>query len=643
MRSLYTVFHLNLMFSSVEEEQRSDVIRACYWPLLDLAESHIPVGIEMTGITARLIAAIDPAWVEAFRRLHRSGRVELIGSGHAQLIGPLVPARVNRANLACGAVDYDEVFGVRPTIALVNEMAYSAGLVEHYAAAGYAGIIMEWNNAARFHDWPRETSTEVCRLESGMGASLDLLWADSIFFQQLQRYAHGAIDRRQYLEFLDERFGSVPGSESSHGAWYCSDAEVFDFRPGRFEAEENLHAGEWERIAGLTDELQREGRFRFALPRDALRSGAGDRAPVIRLESPEQPVVVKKQRKYNLNRWALSGRANLEINTRCFHLAESRPQLADAELCELWSSDYRTHITERRWEAYRERLRSAAGSSDLSRPGSDWPADAQARVTDEKGGVALESDDLRVRLDAGAGLTIREFGRAGERPVMGLIPHGTFSTIEYAADFFSGHVVIHRPGKRLRSSVDKRLLHHKIEVAGGGVEARQVFDWGEVLTGYRLAEGALVVTRELRLPARLPEIVRLFGFSFPPAAWSRSSLAYLSHNGGARLERFPLEGRAVDHGAPVSWFTSSEFGLGMTEGEFVIEDRASAVKFELCPHGDRVLPKVTYRELPDDQFFLRADFSAQEIDETFVGSDAPQIFRAALRISMPPATQHPLS
>ena len=30
--NLYAVFHLNLTYSSIEEEQHSDVIRRCYWP-----------------------------------------------------------------------------------------------------------------------------------------------------------------------------------------------------------------------------------------------------------------------------------------------------------------------------------------------------------------------------------------------------------------------------------------------------------------------------------------------------------------------------------------------------------------------------------------------------------------------------------
>ncbi len=48
---LFALFHLNLAFSSIEEEQRGDVIKRCYWPLLELAKSHGPIGIGGSVVT----------------------------------------------------------------------------------------------------------------------------------------------------------------------------------------------------------------------------------------------------------------------------------------------------------------------------------------------------------------------------------------------------------------------------------------------------------------------------------------------------------------------------------------------------------------------------------------------------------------
>ena len=89
---LFAVFHLNLAFSSIEEDQRDDVITRCYLPLLCLAREHGPIGIEATGFTLEEIAKRDPSWIAEARDLIARDRIELIGSGYAQMIAPLVPA-----------------------------------------------------------------------------------------------------------------------------------------------------------------------------------------------------------------------------------------------------------------------------------------------------------------------------------------------------------------------------------------------------------------------------------------------------------------------------------------------------------------------------------------------------------------------
>ena len=111
---VFAVFHLNLAFSSIEEEQRAQVVRDCYGPLLDLAERHphrhrshrlYPAGDP--ELRSRLAGAI-------WRALIREGKAELIGSGYAQVIGPLVPADVVAANLRLGNQAYRDLLGVSP-------------------------------------------------------------------------------------------------------------------------------------------------------------------------------------------------------------------------------------------------------------------------------------------------------------------------------------------------------------------------------------------------------------------------------------------------------------------------------------------------------------------------------------------------
>ena len=48
----FAFFHLNLAFSSIEEERRGEVIANCYLhPLLDLCERLDLLGVELSGYT----------------------------------------------------------------------------------------------------------------------------------------------------------------------------------------------------------------------------------------------------------------------------------------------------------------------------------------------------------------------------------------------------------------------------------------------------------------------------------------------------------------------------------------------------------------------------------------------------------------
>ena len=75
----------------------------------------------MLVVRVRAIGTIDPAWISELRELISTGPCEFIGSGYAQIVGPLVPAQVNAANLRIGHRVYEELLGIRPTIALINE------------------------------------------------------------------------------------------------------------------------------------------------------------------------------------------------------------------------------------------------------------------------------------------------------------------------------------------------------------------------------------------------------------------------------------------------------------------------------------------------------------------------------------------
>ena len=352
----YLIFHLNLAFSSIKTEARPEVIHECYWPLLRLAESTgITIGIELTGWTLQQIQLLDPLWVQRFRQLLQSNQCELIGSGWSQIIGPLVPYEVNFWNQKLGMDAYQGKLGVTPKLALVNEMAFSTGMVDIYAEAGYKGFIMDRDNVRLAlglgHTHLSTTPTHAL----GCGSqSLPVLWSDSILFQRLQRVVHGDIPVSEYMEYVKQR------ADQDHAVLhiYCNDAEIFDFRPGRFATESRFHSeGEWERLERICRRLKEDLDINWLSPSQAFQIQAATSKPnSCRLTSVSQPIPVKKQAKYNINRWAVTGRDDLWLNTSCHQIHQELMRGGDTSreswkaLCELWVSDLRTHITSDRWD-----------------------------------------------------------------------------------------------------------------------------------------------------------------------------------------------------------------------------------------------------------------------------------------------------
>jgi len=96
----YLLFHLNLNFSSIKENQRSEIIKKCYHPILDIVESTgIPISIEAPARTIETIFKLDTFWINRFKNLINKRKCSFIGSGLNQIAGPTIPYEVNFYNL----------------------------------------------------------------------------------------------------------------------------------------------------------------------------------------------------------------------------------------------------------------------------------------------------------------------------------------------------------------------------------------------------------------------------------------------------------------------------------------------------------------------------------------------------------------
>jgi hypothetical protein len=639
--NIFAVFHLNLAYSSIEEDQRPQVIEHCYWPLLQLTrKQRLPLGIETTGYTLEVIASLDPAWTAELRRLSTEGLCEFIGSGYTQIIGPLVPAEVNAANMRLGHQTYERLLGFRPRIALVNEQAYSAGMLQHYLDADYQAIIMEWNNPARYHpEWDPEwryLPQIACGTDN---KEIALIWNKSIAFQKFQRYAQGEIELDEYLAYLESHLADTPRAFPLYG----NDVEVFDFRPERYHTEPTLNGGsEWIRIEDLFRSLLSEGRFQFIRPSEVLmmldEPNAGNG---LHLESPEQPIPVKKQGKYNITRWAVTGRNDTGINSACWRLFEMlRADQAAGnedwrELCYLWGSDFRTHITERRWEAYRSRLHTF--EHKLQERGKERkqfvPASlrtatrhdfaSKPRVERRRRYLEIETDLLRVRLNCHRGLAVEKlwFKSVSEQALLGTLPHGFYEDIDWGADYYTGHLVFEAPGQAKVTDLNPVDPLVETDEKQGQVVIRGCVSTssGPITKTISLnADGTLNLEYGLSWSEVPLGSLRLGHITLNPKAFDYGRLYFETHNGGADSERFEIGGRHIDHGRSVSFLVSANGGVGMTENQIACGDTLKRVVVSTRHAQGCTIALISSMPIRESYFF-RIAFSAQEIDETSRG------------------------
>jgi len=613
---LFAVFHLNLAFSSIEESERSVVIERCYWPLLALAATHGPIGIEATGYTLEEIETRDPAWIRRLRDLIQAGKAELIGSGYAQLIGPLVPAKLVAANLKIGNDVYRHLLGVSPRVALVNEQAYSGGLVGHYLDAGYEALLMDWDNPASHHpEWPAEIRYRPQRALGADGRSIGLLWTNTVAFQKLQRYAHGDIALDDYLDFVATRRSEQPRVL----CLYASDGEIFDFRPGRYRTEEAIGEGEWNRLGSAFFALSSTAGVRLSTPSSVLAMNSNAAAAPLRLETASHPVPVKKQRKYNLTRWAVSGRDDVGINAACQRIygALLRKGASESDwqiLCRLWASDFRTHITEVRWRGYCAEL--AAMEMRLGTAPTPAPRISHGRALSERY-IDIATPSISAQLDRRRGLAIHRLAFAGDIPSVGGLPHGYFDDIALQADWYTGDCVFEQPGESKITDLD-------------WAESEIVQEGEDVLIAGRIATPLGPIEKLLRFHGRRPRVdfdltfhwpqwgkgaLRLGHVTLLPQAFELEQLALATQNGGFAPEHFALHGAIVDHGAPVSFLVSASCGIGMTEGWAELYDRRRSVRVEVDRETAPLLGLLTHRRI-GGSLFCQLALSMLELDDT---------------------------
>ncbi len=649
----YFIFHLNLAFSSIEKHAWSTVIEKCYWPLLDIASKlEVPLGIELSAWTLQGIQETSPEWVSQFRQLIRDGKCELIGSGYCQIIAPLVPYEVNVANQKIGLEIYDSLLGVKPAIALVNEMAFSDAVVDILADAGYSAFIMDRDNIRlALSDGARALTPRSGFAKGSGGAELPVLWGDSILFQKLQHISHGNISTDDYLAFIKKRLSEG----ETLFPLYCNDAETFDFRPGRFKEEALTNAtGEWLVIRRVMRTLQSELNFEYVLPSEALMiQNSSSSGNAMTLTSAEYPIPVKKQEKYNIARWSVTGRDDTWINTMCYRIFnELMPfEQIDYEkwvtLCELWASDLRTHLTERRWIETKDRINDTLKSLDLSPhyqmmevekleysdvTGLKDLGDFSCQLSGDDIYLELENEHIKIRLNQRRGLCIESlmFASHGGVSCIGTISHGYFDSIVQGADYYSGGAIIEIPESRMKVT-DLHPVNTTYALGeDGDLTLRVVMETqiGTITKFYEISnsEEQIKISYKLAGIKRAISSARLGNLTMSPQ-FSSSFNSYSCHNGGSVATNFKVT-REINHSKPASRFVSSSRGFAATTGDLYLEFLGNDLYISFDSSECSPLCFIDH-----NAGYTRVSFSVCEIDESSRESDSYGNFRFTLSSS----------
>ncbi|MDX9961057.1 MAG: hypothetical protein RBS32_06275 [Aliarcobacter sp.] len=625
----YKIYHANLAFSAIPEEELEQVIDKCYFPLLDFVEkTNTKIGLEISGYSLEIIQKSRPIWIERFKDLHKKSLIELIGSGYMQIIAPLIPYAVNLRNQEIGLQTYENILGIIPQIVFVNEQTFSKSLVDLYYEVGYKALIMEWNNAYSLNNKIKKNFTYSPIMVEGIKNNLPILWSDSILFQKFQRTVHGERDIDFYINFVKQytkKYKAVP--------IYSSDLEIFNFRPGRFETEQLIKNDEWEIIANVVEKLKEFSNFE--LPSKVLELTL-DRNKKVSLTTSSNLIIVKKQEKYSLSRWAACGRGANYINTLCFKYFKKIENIEDLSqwklLLKYWGSDYRTHITQNKWDKAINDLENLIVSRDTD---TQVLKESNEDFSEKDNLVIFEKDKLKILFDKRKGLTLDTIFINNKKFPICTIKHGDLDLIKHGADFFTGTTIVESSEiKKISDLLEvENIKYYKIEENIYIIKSKlQMKNGIKELKSWIIDYKNNSITFDLILecPIFIRGSIRV-GILTLDKTFALNNGSIKIKNGGKHYEKINLKNNEINQHITKSLMQSSISGLGCTNGIMKFKNDEFSFKIEI----DRQVsfPFIMLQNNKDKFGYLtRIHFSLQELDDTLKKRLENQTFRMKYKI-----------
>lgn len=627
MLNIYSFYHLNTSFSSIEKENIPNLINKCYWPLLKLIEKNLDfkIAIEASGKTISDINSIDSKWVKTFSKLIISKKCEFIGSGYCQIIGPSVPEEITEKNIKFGNEVYLKLLKIKPNLGLVSEQVFSKSMIKIYKKY-FKAIFLDWINAKKCLKYSSKKDQRPSFVKDDYGNKISVIWTNSLSFQKFQRFIFGEINLNNYINYINSE------KSSKFLCIYSNDCEIFNFRPKRFSTELTLLENEWEKIGKLYQKLKQQNKLKFCFPSYALNYND---KKVLCINNDANPILTKKQEKYNINRWVVSGRDNYTINRDCWRiyslLTKKKHTSKDKwkRLCEYWSSDFRTHCTDKK---YNKVIKSIKKDLDLLGGFRNKIKSNNNKVTyldkknylENNNFLKFENEKTKIILNKKKGLAIDSFvvKKISNKSLFGTLYQGNLKSLVNQSDFFSGHFNLF--DKNLNKITDLSFSKKKYTILKDKDKTFLV-EFTQKITSSIVVKKKIKINlnkSELNLSYEFqnfsPKVLRVFNTTINPDAFSKKNLKFLCKNGGNKFEKFSLKNN-FNHGKyvqDVTKFTSSNNSLQMTDGKLIIGDNKKQLIFAIIKAENPAVGVIEFENLKN-KYFLRSSFSLRESDDTF--------------------------
>ena len=301
---------------------------------------------------------------------------------------------------------------------------------------------------------------------------------------------------------------------------------------------------------------------------------------------------VKKQRKYNLARWAVTGRDDLGINAACERIyrgivakgADHRGmERALLSVVERFSHSHHREALGRHSRDVCRRRKKRWLAPDASQPRcAARRRNVEARHID----IATPACHRASRPPPRPGARSDSLRQPCAAPSLGGLPHGHFDDIALQADWYTGDCVFEAPGEHKVTDLEwaeTRKLdrcerrHRRPSAASRRRRGRSKRPCASRTTNRASISISSSTGRTGARAACASATSLCFRDAFDIDALSLDHAQWRPR----RRRRFALAGQTVDHGAPVSFLVSSSHGLGMTEGWAEIGDDRTRVRVEV--------------------------------------------------------------